>query len=163
LSVKQPVVLVPSNVSVAGPQEELASIPAVYTDIIVVDGLGQGKHERRVPLEPLPDNVTYLEDRVVVAQMEVVPQVAERTLIRLEVASVGEGKVAFRPSRVAVTLRGPPHVLGNIDPEHLVPFVDIGGMDLSVGAQPRSVKFRGVPDGVELVRVTPADVLVKPQ
>jgi YbbR domain-containing protein len=163
LSVKKPVTLIPSNVSIAGPRLELASIPAVYTDIIVVDGLGQGKHERRVPLEPLPDNVTYQEDRVVVAQMEIVPQVAERTLIRLEVASVGEGQVSFRPSRVAVILRGPPHVLGNIDPEHLVPYVDIGDLDLSAGAQPRPVKFRGVPDGVELVRVTPNDVLVKPQ
>jgi YbbR domain-containing protein len=160
-SVRQPVVVIPSEITIVGPQSEIKSITNINTSLIVLDGMEPGKHERRVPLEPLPNNVTAVEDSAVKVELEIAAEVAERTLVRLEIAAVGESNVVFRPSRVAVTLRGPRHILQDIDPEQLVPYVEIPVANATLGATPQRVKLRGVPEDVEVVRISPSDVLVK--
>lgn len=161
LSVQKPIVVMPSEITIVGPKNEVKSISKVHTSLIELDGLEPGKHERRVPLEPLPNYVTYLEDTSANVVLEVTTEMAERTLVRLELAAVGEGDVVFRPPRVAVTLRGPRYALQDIDPEQLVPFVEIDGLASNSGARPLRVKIRGIPDSVEVVRISPADVLVR--
>ncbi|MBN1653580.1 MAG: hypothetical protein JXA30_07370 [Deltaproteobacteria bacterium] len=161
LSVRQPVVVTPSEITITGPKNEIKSISKIHTSLLVLDGLEPGKHERRVPLEPLPNNVTYVEDTAVKIELEITPEMAERTLVRLELAAIGEGEVVFRPSRVAVTLRGPRYILQDIDPEQLVPFVEIKSLNITSGSHPQRVKVRGIPEGVELVRISPSDVLVR--
>jgi YbbR domain-containing protein len=161
LAVKYPVQIIPAEAALSGPETVLKSISSVYTDLVSLDGLGQGKHERRVPLEPLPDYVSYEGGKTVVVQMEIVPEVGERKLTRLEIASVGNGEAVFRPRRVAVTLRGPRYLLNDIDPENIVPYVDVSGLSSGTGAQTRKVMVRGLPESVEAVLVTPADVLAR--
>lgn len=161
LTVQKPIVVMPSEITIVGPKNEVKSISNVHTSMIELDGLEPGKHERRVPLEPLPNYVTYLEDTGAKVVLEVTTEMAERTLVRLELAAVGEGDVTFRPPRVAVTLRGPRYELQDIDPEQLVPFVEIDGLPSNSGAHPLRVKIRGIPDNVEVVRISPADVLVR--
>ncbi len=160
-AVQGPVKVIPPEVTLRGPQDQLASISEVHTDLVVLDGLALGTHERRVPLEPLPDHVSYIEDVAVTVQIEVAPELAERTLRRLEVAAVGEGNVVLRPPRVAVTLRGPAHLLPDLDPETLVPYVEVGEITPKDGAQPRKVQLRTVLQGLELVEVVPREVLVR--
>lgn len=161
LSVQKPVIVTPSEITIVGPKNEIKSISSVHTSLVVLDGLEPGKHERRVPLEPLPNYVTYLEDTGAKVEFEVTTEMAERTLVRLEIAAVGEGDVVCRPPRVAVTLRGPRYALQDIDPEQLVPFVEIDSLVSNTGARPLRVKVRGIPDGIEVVRISPADVLVR--
>ncbi len=161
LSVKYPVRIVPDEAALNGPVTVLKSISSVYTDLVSLDGLGQGKHERRVPLEPLPDFVTYDAGKTVIVQMEIIPEIGERNLPRLEIASVGGGEAVFRPRRVAVTLRGPRYLLDDIEVEDIVPYVDISDLSANEGAQTRKVMVRGLPASVEAIRITPAEVLAR--
>ena len=103
----------------------------------------------------------YMVERDAV-DLDVAPQVAERALPRLEVAVVGGSVRELRPARVRVRLRGAPDVLDRVDPAGIVPFVDVTGMTATAGAQPVVVRVRGVPEGIELLDVEPADVLASP-
>jgi len=160
-SVKDPVGIVPEQAALSGPVTVLESISSVYTDVVSLDGLGQGKHERRIPLEPLPDYVTYETGKAVIVRMEIIPEVGERKLPRLEIAAVGGGEARFRPRRVAVTLRGPRYLLEDIEPEDIVPYVDISDLSANEGAQTRKVMLRGLPESVEAIRITPAEALAR--
>ena len=160
-SVKIPARIIPAKTALSGPADALESISSVYTDLISLDGLGQGKHVQRVPLEPLPDFVTYETGKTVVVQMEIIPDVGKRKLPRLEISALGGAEATFRPGRVTVTLRGPLYLLDEIDPETIVPYVDISGLTAGGRAQTHEVMVRGVLDPVEVVRIHPADVLVR--
>jgi YbbR domain-containing protein len=154
----QPVTLDPPTVTLSGPQQELSSITAVYTDMIMLDGLGEGVHEPRIPLEPLPEHVSHVEDIDVRVRLEVHRNMADRTIRRLEVAVVGEREATLRPPEVAVTIRGPEVLIARFNPEHLIPTVSLD-MDASVGTQPRQVELRGLPDGLEVTEISPPSVL----
>ncbi len=159
--VKRPVYLEPSFVTIYGPKDEAQSISEVYTEDIPIDGLMPGKHERRAQLEPLPGHVEYLEQVAVDLRVDVVPEVAERTLRRLEVAVMGQAEGATRPASVAVQVRGPARSLADLEPESVVPYVEIDGLPSGAGTVSVDVRVRGLPEGFEVARVVPPTVLVK--
>ena len=161
LAIKQPVTVSPSSVTVRGPQDTVRAIQAAYTEVIQVEGFGAGSHERRVRLEPLPEYTNYLENMEVDAVLEVVPELVEKTFRRIDVAWVGEGDAQLRPDRVAVTLRGTTRRLAELESDHLIPYVELGAADAGMGTRPQMVKMRGIPDGLELVRIVPKSVLVR--
>lgn len=160
LVVKQPVAVRPGVVTVRGPADEVAGMTSVRTDVVDVDGLALGTHGLRVPLQPLPENVSYLEDVMVEVQVEVRPELSERTFRRLSVSVVGQGAAAVRPKVVAVTLRGPKRRLEAYDTDLLVPFVELSS-EGQAGTAPSKVSLRGDLDGIEVVKVVPAEVLVR--
>jgi len=51
--------------------------------------------------------------------------------------------------------------LNDLDPEHLVPVVDVTGLVLTKGAVSAPVKVRGLSDGIRVVRIEPSEVLVR--
>lgn len=161
LQVKQPIMIVPARVTLHGPALEVQAIHEVETDAIVLDGLEAGQHTRRIPLERSPGHVTYVEEFEVQVRIDVTPEIAERSLARLEVAALGNGEFSVRPAVVDVLLRGPARALASIIPEHVVPFVDLQEIGAGVGNQPFKVEVRGLPESVSAVRVSPAEVLVR--
>jgi len=161
LQVKQPIAIVPSRVTIHGPALEVQSVGEVETELITIDGLEAGQHNRRIPLERPPSHITYVEDFEVQVRIDVVPEIAERLLVRLEVAALGVGEFAVRPAVVDVALRGPARVLAALDPAQVVPFVDLQGSSASVGNQPFKIELRGLPESVTAVHIVPSEVLVR--
>lgn len=150
----------PGRIGVRGPEEIVRDLGETETEAISVEGLGPGTHTRRVPLRPLPEHVSYVDEVAVEVRMQVDPIVSERTLRGLDVAIVGEGPAVPRPGRVAVTLRGPTDELEALTEADLVPYVEL---DVSRGVgrtRQEKVKLRGVPEGVEPIEITPDVVLV---
>ncbi len=150
----------PARVTLRGPEDRLADLDTVTTSMVSLDGLGVGTHGRRVPLQPLPEHVVYLEDTAVDVTLGVEPIVAERRFKRLRVEALGEVDVRLRPERVTVSLRGGQEALDELDADALVPYVELDP-ETEPGTRPIDVLVRGVPDGVEVVEVTPTSVLAR--
>ena len=151
--------VVPPYVTLRGPEGVLQTLSTLSTEPVSLTGLIAGRHTRRVPLQPLPQHVTVLEESSVEAVVPVVPVVAERTLRRLEVATVGETVVTVRPEVVSMRLRGPEEALDEIDPRAIVPYIDASLAPAS-GTGAVDVQVRGLPAGVEVAEIIPASVLV---
>lgn len=149
----------PPYVTLRGPEGVLQTLSTVSTEPVSLVGLGPGRHTRRVPLQPLPQHVTVLEDSSVEAVVPIVPVVGERTLRRLEVATMGETVVTVRPDVVSMRLRGPEDALDEIDPRAIVPYIDASLAPPS-GTRAIDVQVRGLPAGVEVAEIIPASVLV---
>jgi YbbR domain-containing protein len=149
----------PAWVTLRGPEERLESLDTVSTDPISLLNLRPGNHRRRVSLMALPDHVTYVEDTSVEVKLSVVPKLGERTFKHLQIAVAGDAHVVTRPDYAEVTLKGPKHVLDEIDSTLIVPYVDAPSDAIDTGSTVE-VSLRGVPDGVEVVRVLPSSVLL---
>lgn len=163
LSVFTPLRLEPSQVRIRGPEARVNAIGVIHTEPIDIASLDVGVHKLDVPLEPLPEFVSYLDEPTVSIEIEIVPEVRERRLRRLNVAIVG-ASARVRPTKVNIILRGQPPALDGIEPEDIIPYVEVSGMSLiKGGAQPVAVKVRGVPLGVKVLAVEPPDVLVSPK
>ncbi len=152
----------PSTVTLRGPEPDLATIDRVLTEPIALATLSEGRIERRVALARLGAHVEIVGDEDVTVQVEIAPEIATRPVPRLEVAVVGGALRDVRPTRVRVTLRGPPTALDAIDAPSIVPYVDAAAVDPAAGTQSVLVRVRGIPDGVELAGVDPEEVLVTP-
>jgi YbbR domain-containing protein len=159
--VREPVEVRPAKVTLRGPEETVAEVSEVLTDVIRVDGLAPGTHTRRVPLLRLPEHVVALEDPLVEVKLVIEPVVTERVLGKLAVEVVGEGSATVRPARVAVTLRGPTNALAELAPEDIVPYVALEGAAGTGVTEEEQVSLRGVPDGIDVTAVVPDTVLVK--
>ncbi|UJR79797.1 YbbR-like domain-containing protein [Sandaracinus amylolyticus] len=152
----------PPSAVITGPAPEISPLDHVTTDPIALAGLEAGRHERRVALMHLPPHAEYEGDAMVTVVVDIAPQVAERSLPRLEVAVVGGEVRELRPARVRVRVRGAPQVLDGMDALGVVPYVDVSELEPTAGGQSVPVRVRGIPDGVELVDVEPPDVLAMP-
>ena len=149
----------PSSVFVRGPKSVLEELSTVSTESVSLASVSVGQHMRRVALAPLPKLVTYEGDAYVEVQLDVEPIVAERTLKRLEVAVLGASAAALRPDQISVTLRGPQEALAELDPEQVVPYIELSTATSTLTAH--DIKLRGVPETLEVLRVTPSSVLAR--
>jgi hypothetical protein len=148
----------PAYVTLRGPEGVLQTLSTLSTEPVSITGLAAGQHKRRVPLQPLPQHVTVLEDSSVEAVVPIVPVIGERTLRRLEVATVGELVLSVRPEVVSMRLRGPEDVLDEIDPRAIVPYID-AALAPESGTRALDVQVRGLPAGIEVAEIIPASVL----
>lgn len=160
--VKKPVSLSPANVTIQGPQAEVDAVVEVFTDEIPTEGLGKGVHERRVQLQPLTSgHVKYKDDPNVDVKLEITAEQGERVLRHLELAVLGAAAATLRPNVVSVTLNGPVRELGDIEPDQIVPYVDLSTLVPNAPFASLEVKLRGVPEGSEVTRISPPAVLAK--
>jgi YbbR domain-containing protein len=150
----------PGEVSVRGPKTALTELSTISTDVVSLEGMHAGHHTRRVALAPLPKLVSYEGDAHVEVDLDVDAIVAERVLRRLEVAVLGAPTAVLRPGRVTVTLRGPQDRLSELEPEEVVPFIEVSGPG-SPTLVVHDVKVRGVPEGLEVVRIAPPNELAR--
>jgi hypothetical protein len=159
--VRRPISVAPNVVSLSGPKAELDALAEVETDEIAIDGLGEGVHERRTQLQPLPAHLNYSDANSVLVQLEIGAEQGERTLRRLDVAVLGPGDAALRPGAVAITLQGSVRGLAELEPEQVVPYVELPAAPANPGVEVLEVKVRGVPDSVSVARVVPSSVIAK--
>lgn len=156
----------PESLMLRGPAPQLSGFDQVLSSAINLATLPVGRHERRVPIAPLPAYMevegTRSRDEVfVTVTIEIAQEIAERTFSRAEVAALGNVR-ELRPSRVRLIVRGAPTLVAAMEPSSVVPYVEASQLDPAAGAQSLPVRVRGLPRGVELVRVEPEEVLVTP-
>lgn len=152
----------PARVLVQGPQSSVEALTELTTEPLSLSGLPAGVHRRRVPLLPLPKHVTAVDAGDITVEITLEPRREQRRLKRLPVAVMGTpSDVVARPSNVDVVIAAPASMLNDLDPEHLVPVVDVTGLVLTKGAVSAPVKVRGLSDGIRVVRIEPSEVLVR--
>lgn len=162
LTLSEQVVVEPESVLLVGPGDEVRGIDQADTTEIDLSTLSAGTNVRRVRLARPPEHTYFEEDGMITVTLVGVPERAERTLTRLDVAAVGAPVRGLRPTRVTVTLFGPPAVVQAIDPEQVVPFVDATPVARTRAPGLARVQVRGLPEGVEARRIAPPEVLVTP-
>jgi hypothetical protein len=92
---------------------------------------------------------------------DMLPVLETVTLRRLTVAVVGGGaRTELRPARVDVVVRGTRGLVAELDRDVVIPTVTLGEGGPGGGATLRAVEVRGLPEGLEVVSVTPPEVLV---
>ena len=153
--------LEPAEVVVDGPADVLSRLTEIATEPVDLSRYPAGVQDLRVPLALALDHVVVVGDAPVRVRFELVPKLETRTLRRLTVAAVGANpRTEVRPARVDVVLRGPPSLIAALEADVVIPTVTAGDAGVLGGASMRPVEIRGLPEGVEVVSVTPREVLL---
>jgi YbbR domain-containing protein len=151
----------PPFVTIVGLPEVLAEITSVTTAPISIDGLS-ADDTFEVELE-LPEDVTLADGEpssvTVTATISAFPPVSSRTFIT-GVVCTGAGDNACLPQidQLSVTLSGPGDALSALSAADVTPTVDASGLD--PGTHDLAPVVGGLPDGVEVVGISPGNVPV---
>jgi YbbR domain-containing protein len=161
LMVVEPVSVDPPRVMVEGPHTEVDPMSRVSTEPIDIGALPPGDHVRLVPIEALPVHTVVEGVTAVRVRFSIAPAIAERQLTAVGVSIVGgTGRILTRPSTVNVTLKGSVEEIERLDPAGVVAYVDVTELPPGVQSRLVPVRFRGLPEGVDVVHVEPAELLV---
>ncbi|MBO6940782.1 MAG: YbbR-like domain-containing protein [Deltaproteobacteria bacterium] len=145
----------PAEVVVVGPDTEVADLRAVQTDPVDLSQIQLGRNELGAALVRPPPHTRYQGEPNVTVVLEVVRDLAERTIPGVTVEVEGPGRA--EPAQVSVMLRGAPTAVEMVDPARISATADLSNLDPALGgAVP--VVITGLPDGVEAARVEPASV-----
>ncbi len=152
----------PSHVRVRGASLYVDPMASVHTEPVDASGLGAGRYERRIPLEPPRSGVEFENAHGVRVTFEIAVTVYERRFENLVVTAVGAPRAQLRPPVVDVVVRGEPSVVDRLLPSQVVPVVDLS--DLTPLRAPASVRVdvRPLPEGATAGPRTPAEILVVP-
>lgn len=149
----------PPTVTLEGPPDVLAAIVDIPTEALSVDGAAETVVEERSIV--VPEGVTApAEGTSVTVTAEVVAFDAARTVL----AAVGcdgapDGTTCLpQTDQLAVTVAGPTPTVNGIDSAGVTASVDAGG--LGPGEHDLQPSIAGLPEGVELVSVSPGAVRV---
>jgi YbbR domain-containing protein len=150
----------PSTVTLRGLPEDLEPITEILTEPIDIGGLSADE-TFDVDLV-LPDAVELVDgtQNSVTVTATIVPSVSSRVFI-LGLVCDGAGANACLPGldQVSVTLSGPGQVLSGLTAAQLTPTLNVAG--LAPGAYTINPTISGLPDGVELLGVSPPSVPVQ--
>lgn len=152
----------PKTIVVRGPRSALDALREAPTEAIALGEVGPGLHRKRVALLPLPKHVVAKEASEVVVEFLVEARKEQRRLRRLPVAVLGvEEAVQVRPQHVDVVVSAPERALSELDPDHVVPVIDLAGKTIGASVISVPVNVRGVDSAVRVLRIEPSEVLVK--
>ncbi len=156
-------VVTPARITVSGPRSSVEPLQDLATEPISVSDLGPGVHRRRVRLLPLPESITLHDAADISVELTIDTRKEQRRLRRMEIAAVGSpAAVTLRPNHVDVFVAAPERTLDELDPDHVVPVVELADVALSsAGAVSVPVKMRGLPEGSRVLRIEPPEVLVR--
>lgn len=157
-----PIEVSPAVIRVSGPALYVDPMASVRTDPIDISGLGPGRYERRLPLEPPRPQVQYDFAGGVRVVFTIDREIVERRFERLPITPIGSVRVSLRPPVVTVVVRGEPSVINSIDPAEIVPTVEVGTGTLSHTTSRARVTIAHLPQGVSLVSMDPTEVIVVP-
>ncbi|HEX6245405.1 MAG TPA: CdaR family protein [Polyangiales bacterium] len=161
LELEEGVSVSPKSIAVRGPRSKIEALREAPTEAIVLGELGPGTHRKRVALLPLPKHVVTKDATDVMVEFKVEARKEQRRLRKLAVAVLGvEDSVVIRPQHVDVVIAAPERTLAELDPDHVVPTVDLSGKSLGNGVISAPVTLRGV-DTVRVLRIEPSEVLVR--
>jgi YbbR domain-containing protein len=154
--------VMPKEVVLTGPASVVADIDFARLEPIELTGLPEGTHTVRVPFRPPPEGCTYDGEPTVPVTIEIARMRSERAFDALEVSVMGGRARIVRPRAVDLVVTGPQEVMATLRARHLTPYVDVSELALESGAQPLEVRVRGVPEGAEVTRLLPREILVTP-
>jgi len=149
--------IVPDHVEVVGPAEALAALRDVATKPLDLATLGEGA-QVDLDLDSAGALVRITPERVLV-RVDLETTSAERRFPGVRVSLGGDGAWRATPSEVTLVLRGSPERLDALA-------LPGGSVYLDTAGRPVSGSFRSrlsvrLPQGVELVRIDPGEVLVQ--
>ncbi len=149
----------PSSITIVGLPEDLAEIDAVQTEPISYDGASADR-TFEVALE-LPDGITLAdgEPSSVTVVATIVPSVSSRTFV-VGVVCEGAGENACLPriEQLTITVSGAGEALAGLSAADVTPIVDASG--LAPGSYSLTPTISGLPDGVEVLGISPVSVPV---
>ena len=149
----------PSSVTIVGTPEVLSEIVSIPTESLSIDGASDTQvFEAELQL---PDGVELAagEEPVVTVTATIVPSVSSRTfVVGLICANAGANACLPAIDRLSITLSGPGGVLSQLGGGDLTPVVDVAG--LGPGTHTLTPIVNALPEGVELLAVSPASVSV---
>ena len=149
----------PAYVTIVGLPEVLEEITSVTTEPITIDGLAADE-TFEVELQ-LPDDVSLADNEpsTVTVTATIGPSVSSRTFV-VGVLCTGSGDNACVPrlEEIAITLSGAGEALSALTAGDVTPTVDASGLD--PGNYELTPVVSGLPEGVELVGISPGAVPV---
>jgi YbbR domain-containing protein len=152
----------PKAIVVRGPRSKIEALREAPTEAIPLGDLSAGTHRKRVALLPLPKHVGSKEASEVVVEFKVEARKEQRRLRKLPVAVLGVNMpVQVRPQHVDVIIAAPERTLSELDPDHVVPIVDLSETNVGPGAVSVPVSVRGVDSAIRVLRIEPSEVLIK--
>jgi YbbR domain-containing protein len=152
----------PAKVNVRGPRSKVEALGDLPTEAISLSDVTLGSHRRHVTLAPLPKHVVPTDGDEVIVEFTVEARKEQRRLKKLPITVIGvTAPVQLRPQNVDVIVSAPERTLAELDPEHIVPVIDLSETTPTAGAQPVPVKLRGVDEAVHVIRIEPAEVFVR--
>ncbi len=156
---RSPPSVTPAWVRATGPASVIRSVTAVSTEEIGIDDLAEGPYREDVPLVPV-EGLQFDEKRFTV-RFEVVPRLLSRTFdsVPLEAPVVEGRQLRIRTDRVSAVLSGREEVVSRLAPESIVAGVTLTSEQLQRPGRHRVPVFlRGLPDGMDVKSVLPAEV-----
>jgi YbbR domain-containing protein len=154
--------ITPGRLAVRGPRSKVDALRELPTEPISLTDLGLGSHRRHVSIAPLPKHVTTADSIDVVVEFAVEARKEQRRLRKLPVAVLGtSAAVVVRPQNVDVIVLGAERALSELDPEHVVPAIELSDVVPTAAATSVPVKVRGLDESLRVLKVDPPEVLVR--
>ncbi len=133
----------PETIDVTGPKNLVSVIQSVRVAPFDITGLSTGAYQRQLALDPPPARTNYAVGSNATVTVEIRRRLTTASFSRLAVEIVGTFDARTNPERVDVTVRGLPEVIRGLQPELVVPRVDLSQLDTS---KPGSAVVRVVVD-----------------
>lgn len=150
----------PAEVKVVGPREAIAEFEYARLEATDLMALPEGEHRLKVGLRPPPEHSYFDGETSVSVTLRVGKIQYERSFESLEIDALGGSARRIRPTTVDLLLAGPKEVMDPIRARHLMPYIDLSGLE--PGAQLVPVRLHGLPAETRIVRILPAEVMVTP-
>lgn len=150
----------PTTVVLVGTGDALAGVTQVQTEPLSIEGASSAQTFEAALVLPTGTRVEGDdEEPSVTVNAIIVPSVSSRTFV-LGIVCDGAGANACLPAteQVSVTLSGPGEALAGLTAAQLTPIVDVNG--LAPGTYTLPLTVAGLPDGVELLSISPGSVSV---
>lgn len=155
-----PALPVPETLGVVGPESAVEGLSVLLTSPVDLSTLREGTVERRLDVVGLPELTRFTAESQVSVTYRVGRNLETRSFRAVPVEALGGTYRRARPADVRVEVRGLREIIRDIEPEQLVPVVDLTGLPSGPGTHSVRVQVRGVPAGVEVVSVHPAEILI---
>jgi len=152
----------PAAVTLRGLPDDLEGIGEVLTEPISIDGVSSEQSFEVELVLPAGTRLAATDPSTVTVTAAIVPSVSSRTFV-VGIVCEGAGASACLPAidQLALTLSGPGDTLSGLTAGDLTPTVDATG--LAPGTYDLEPTIGGLPEGVELLAITPGTVTVSIQ
>lgn len=123
-------IVVPEFTTLKGPEKVVGVVQSVRVAPFDLSGLSTGIYERQLALEPAPTRTTYEGPTTVTVSVHVRRHMVTANFAKLAVQVVGGGTaIEVLPASVDVSVKGIPEVVNALQPDLVVPRVDVTGLD----------------------------------
>lgn len=152
------VVINPKEALLRGPQHEIDKLKHINTVPIDINKLSSSV-TKDVDLDFQSLALTYIDSQPLIAKITIKPKFETKTLNNIIVIPIGStGPLRLDPSKVFITVRGPVTNLELLQPNDITALINL--KNLKSGLYEAKVAVN-LPDGLELLKVSPEKVSVR--